>query len=252
MTAGADVEVLLTTTLGAVTELIKCHGFDHLGRRRLITQQVGGHGGQVGVLEVLGAVVHHREHLVEHAALGTHAVFEESGQVGRGPATLSQILGQQAGGQVAVEQATGQAFVLLQRADTVARRMAFTAVAEHFDHVLAALPRWAFALGTLQLDAFAVEHVPARQAHAHVERKAQAGLGRRTMNRGHTHHVRMDGIGILACDQVVGGIGHCRVEIGPVLAFALGQGGEELVSAVAADAKFCVRGDVTAPDRAER
>jgi hypothetical protein len=250
--AGADVEVLLATALAAVVQLRLGQRLDHLGRRRLVAEQVGGHGRQVAVVEVLGAVVHHREHLVEHAALGAHAVLEEARQVRLGPTARGKVAGQQAGRQVAVEQAAAQALVLLQGAGQVARGMALAAVAEHLDHVLPAFPGLAAPFLRLQAHALAVEQVPAGQAHAHVEREAQAGLRRRPGDRFLGHQVGVDGVGILALDQVIGGVGHRRIEVGAVLALALGKSGEELVGAVGADAVFLVRGDVGAVDGAER
>ncbi len=201
---------------------------------------------------MLGAVVHHREHFVEHAALGADAVLEEGGQVRLGPAAIGQVLGQQARGQVAPQQATAQTLVLLQRTDRVARGMALAAMAHDFDHVLPTLPGRAFAFGRLQLHALAVEHVPAAKSLAHVERKAQRSLRCRAVDWRHGHQVSEDRVRIFTLDQVVRGVRHRRVEVGTVLALALGYRGEEFVGAVVADAVLLVRGDVAAVNGAER
>ncbi|MNE31557.1 hypothetical protein D3C80_1251330 [compost metagenome] len=218
----------------------------------MVTEQEGGHGGQVLLVEVHGAVVEHREHLVEHGALGAHAVLEEAAQVLVVPAACGQVVGQQAGGQVAVEHATGQALVLFHRARQAARGMALATVAQRFDHVLAALPGLALAVARCQLEVLGIQHVPASQAQAHIEREVQAGDRGGAVDRLHRLQVRVDGIDVFTRHQVIRGVGHGRIQVGAVAALALGHGGIELVRAVGADAVFLVRGDVGAIDGAER
>ncbi|MNF94221.1 hypothetical protein D3C84_769260 [compost metagenome] len=202
--------------------------------------------------QVLGAVVQHRVHLVEHRALVADAVLEEGGQVVRGPAALGEVLGQQAGGLVAEDHPTGHAQVLLQGTHGVARGVAFATVAEHFHQVLAALPFLALALGRLQLHAVLVDHVPEGHAETHVEGEGQVGLRARPGDGLQAHQVGVDGVGVFALEQVVGGVRHGRVQLAAVLALALGHRLEEVVGAVVADTMLLVRGDVGAVDGAER
>ncbi|MCY1425019.1 hypothetical protein D9M71_407980 [compost metagenome] len=168
------------------------------------------------------------------------------------PATGRQVSGQQARRQITIENAAGHALVLLHRTRQATRGVALATVTEHVDHVLAALPGFAFAFGRLQLHILAVHHVPAHQAQAHVEREAQAGDRGGALDRLDGFQVGMNRIGIGARHQVIRGVRHRRIQVRAIAAFAFGQRGEELVIAVQADAVLFARGDVGAVDRAER
>ncbi len=193
----------------------------------------------------------HREHLVEHRPLRAHAVLEKRAQILLIPAARGQIGGQQARCQITIENAAGHALVHLHRAGQAAWRMAFAAVTENVDHVLAALPRLTFAFGRLQLDVFAVEHVPAGQTQTHIERKAQAGHRRGAFDRLDGFQIRVNRIGVGARHQVIRGVRHRWIQIRTVAPLAFGQRSEELVIVVQTDAVLFARGDVGAVDRAE-
>ena len=243
---------MLTALLGAGIELLKGHRADLARRRRLITEQVGGHGLVVVQRQVLGAVVQHRVHLVEHRTLGADAVLEEGRQVVGAPAALGQVLGEQAGGLVTEQHAALQPLILLQRAESITWRVAFAAVAQGLDQVLTALPGLAFAFSRQQLHAVLVEHVPEAQAEAHIEREAQAGLRAGFGDRLQAHQVGVDGVGVFALEQVIGGVRHGRIELAAITPLAFGHCAVEIIGAVLADAVLLVRGDVGAVDGAER
>ncbi|MNF94226.1 hypothetical protein D3C84_769310 [compost metagenome] len=178
-------------------------------------------------------------------------MLEEGGQVIGRPAAFGEVLGQQAGGLVAEDHPAGHAQVLLQGTEGVARGVALAAMAEHFHQVLATLPLLALAVGRLQLHAVLVEHVPEGHAEAHVEGEGQVGLRTGLGDGLQAHQVGVDGVGVLPLEQVVGGVGHGRVELAAILALAQGHRLEEVVGAVVADAVLLVRGDVGAVDGAE-
>jgi hypothetical protein len=129
--------------------------------------------------------------------------------------------------------------------------MALATMAQHFDQILTALPGFTFAFSRLQLHAVLIEHVPEAQTEAQIERKAQIGLRAGFGDRLQAHQVGVDGVGVFAFEQVIGGVGHRRIEIAAIATLTFGHRSVEIISAVIADAMLFVRGDIGAVDGAE-
>ena len=216
--------------------------------------QIGANGQQVRIAHVLGAVLHHIDHVAGDRAVAVAPGLEQLGgflgcpqiaQAQRAP-VLHGLAGQEIPALAAL---AGHGFFLEAHA---ARRMAGAAVAQALHQVGAPVPLRAL-LGVGLEGRVIQEHpVPQRQAPALVEGKAQVGLLVGRLHRRHAlQQIGVQGLHVLGRHLGVGGIGHGRIQVAAIGCHALAHGAVELLEAVFAHARIGVGRDIGGIDLAE-
>ncbi len=222
---------------------------------RLGLLEVGRHGLDIAVGQVLQAVLDGFGHRASGLGLAGHAAgLQVLHQLGLGPAAdavdgIRGDVGRIPGAQRAATQVAAAVF----GHQRIARGVAGAAVGQRIDQVGAMVPLRRLAGIGFEALVLQVERIPHGHRQADVEGERQGRLRRGLVHRlDAMHEVGVERLGVFIGDLGIGRVGHGRVEVGPVLAYALAQRTAEIFQAVAANADRLGRGDIGGIDGAQR
>ncbi|MNI35908.1 hypothetical protein D3C73_899450 [compost metagenome] len=228
-------------------------GLAGLDRRGLL--QIGGDGLEVGIAEVLQAVLHRLGHGARSLGLAfdmTGAQIRDDFVVGPG-ADTTDLVGGDVGRVPAAQRATGQGLAAVRRHQQVTRGMAGVAVRQAIDQVIAAVDLGRFGRVRGETLVAMEQRVPTHHRGANAEREVQRGFLVRGIDWLHFVHEVVVEFGDIAVGHLrIRGVWHRRVQVGAIGRDPIPHRTGELLGGVVADARGFRRRDVGREDGAHR